>query len=182
MKTKCLVLVQPVSCHSPEERICQTIVERRARQANKPRKQQHGRNQVCPWISTPVRAERGRAVCELEGTRHVCPASTRRVFIPPRFFFQHCLSSLCGAEILKLHFSDVGSLEVWAWRQVSVGKKKKKKKGEGRGRGRRGDWRKDKEKREESRRDLPLIRRGVEFMPKRLLHVPYMLFSNVNAC
>lgn len=42
------------------------------------------------------------------------------VFIPS--FFQHCLSSLCGAEMLKLHFLDVGSLEVWARRQVSAGK------------------------------------------------------------
>lgn len=42
------------------------------------------------------------------------------MFIPS--FFQHCLSSLCGAEMLKLHFSDVGSLEVCAWRQVSAGK------------------------------------------------------------
>lgn len=49
------------------------------------------------------------------------------VFIPS--FFQHCLSFLCGAEMLKLHFSDVGSLEVCAWRQVSA------RKGRGRGTG-----------------------------------------------
>lgn len=42
------------------------------------------------------------------------------VFIPS--FFQHCLPSLCGAEMLKLHSSDVGSLEVCARRQVSAGK------------------------------------------------------------
>lgn len=54
------------------------------------------------------------------------------VFIPS--FFQHCLSFLCGTEMLKLHFSDVGSLEVRACRQVSVGKsgekRKKKERGE----------------------------------------------------
>lgn len=47
------------------------------------------------------------------------------MFIPS--FFQHCLSFLCGTEMLKLHFSDVGSLEVRACRQVSAGKAKKKK-------------------------------------------------------
>lgn len=50
------------------------------------------------------------------------------VFIPS--FFQHCLSFLCGAEMLKLHFSDVGSLEVCACRQVSAGKKSEKGRGE----------------------------------------------------
>lgn len=45
------------------------------------------------------------------------------VFIPS-IFFQHCLSFLCGSEMLKLHFSDVGSLEVCACRQVSAGKGK----------------------------------------------------------
>lgn len=49
------------------------------------------------------------------------------VFIPLVFFFQHCLSFLCGAQMLKLHFSDVGSLEVPARRQVSAGKQEKEK-------------------------------------------------------
>lgn len=55
------------------------------------------------------------------------------VFIPS--FLQHCLSSLCAAEMLKLHFSDVGSLEVCARRQVSVQKQRERKR----------DWKKDKE-------------------------------------
>lgn len=56
-------------------------------------------------------------------------------------FFQHCLSFLCGAEMLKLHFSDVGSLEVCASRQVSAGKAKRE--GE-----RKRDWKKEKTKAE----------------------------------
>lgn len=73
------------------------------------------------------------------------------VFIPS--FFQHCLSFLCGAEMLKLHFSDVGSLEVCACRQVSAGKKRERK---GRGTGRK--KKRQNEKREPARRgDLPLI-------------------------
>lgn len=93
------------------------------------------------------------------------------VFIPS--FFQHCLSSLCAAEMLKLHFSDVGSLEVRAHRQVSVQNRRE----------RNGDWKKDKEgknrqleKREfVQKRGLPLIPQS-EFMLKTL-HPAYMLCS-----
>lgn len=51
------------------------------------------------------------------------------VFIPLVFvflFFSPLFAFfLCGAEMLKLHFSDVGSLEVCARRQVSAGKSEK---------------------------------------------------------
>lgn len=71
------------------------------------------------------------------------------VFIPS--FFQHCLSSLCGSEMLKLHFSDVGSPEVRAWRQVSAGKSERE--GE-----RKRHWEKDKEKSDRSPTRSPVQR------------------------
>lgn len=82
------------------------------------------------------------------------------VFIPS--FLQHCLSSLCAAEMLKLHFSDVGSLEVCAHRQVSVQKQRERKR----------DWKKDKE--EEKKRQLE--RR--EFVQKEISHS----FCSLNLC
>lgn len=66
------------------------------------------------------------------------------VFIPS--FFQHCLSFLCGTEMLKLHFSDVGSLEVRACRQVSAGRANKE--GE-----RKRDWEEDEERKKADREE-----------------------------
>lgn len=99
-------------------------------------------------------------------------------------FFQHCLSFLCGAEMLKLHFSDVGSLEVCARRQVSAGKSGKKREGE-----RKRHWKKDKGKRKKRQKEKRRARAGRDLpltLPSwiyaEMLHLPYMLFSNVNAC
>lgn len=97
------------------------------------------------------------------------------VFIPS--FFQHCLSSLCAAEMLKLHFSDAGSLEVCAHRQVSVQNQRERNR----------DWKKDKEGKKLAKKKkknpeslckkggLPLIPQS-EFMLKRSIqHARYAL-------
>lgn len=86
---------QRLRCHikpiaSLKEWVCQTTAKTNKQTPEK----QRCRNQVCPWVLHTCGAWRG-------GTRHVCPESTRSVFIPSIFFLFFFIPalfvfSLCG--------------------------------------------------------------------------------------
>lgn len=108
-----------------------TKVKKRRRQANKPKNGSRERNQVCPWISTPVNEERHTAIRELEARGRVLVfvqhQTPQRSCLPPPpiNFFQHCLFVFRLFVALK-HSNCISqmfrSLEVCIWRQVSARK------------------------------------------------------------
>lgn len=160
---------RPVASPSLQQPISQTIAERETSK------------QTGTTASTTIKFVLESHTCERRraGGGATCLSSSRSApclsLVPPALFV-----FLCGAEMLKLHFSDVVSLEVCGSSAGVCGKEAEEEEERRRGRGTGREIKKAERKGRERERER-LSHSFCELNLCRAPHLPYMLFSYVNS-